>query len=152
MRYLIILILLLKTSLIFCQDNTDLYLIFKKKKNKVYINKTKSLNNLNIYSYVTKNIRDQKDILHFSSLTITEEEKYSKLNGKYRVKATQDTLNIKELKSYNLKSYKWLLGKMKKKNNFYEIEDSYKKIFIVEIDSINNKAILTEVQHVEIIP
>tara|TARA_R110002051_G_C8700327_1_gene494298 strand:+ start:1025 stop:1483 length:459 start_codon:yes stop_codon:yes gene_type:complete len=151
MKPLIILILFFKTILISCQNETDLYLKFEKKKNKTYINKTKSLNDLNIYSFVTKNLRNQKETLYFSSLTLEEERKYSKSNGKYKVRAIKDTLNLKEIKKYNLKSYKWLKEKMKKNIDFYKVKGKYEKIFIVELDSINKKAILTEVQHVEII-
>ena len=151
MKHLIILILFFKTILISCQNETDLYLKFEKKKNKIYINKTKSLNDLNIYSFVTKNLRNQKETLNFSSLTLEEERKYTKSNGKYKVKAIKDTLNLKEIKKYNLKSYKWLKEEMKKNIDFYQIKGKYEKIFIVELDSITKKAILTEVQPVEII-
>ncbi|QTE21310.1 hypothetical protein [Polaribacter cellanae] len=151
MKNIIFLILFFKILLISCQDKTNLYLIFKKEKKNVSISISKDLNNLKIYSFVTKNSKNQKDVLYFSSLTLEEEEKYSKSNGKYKVKAIKDTLNLKEIKKYNLKSYKWLKEEMKKNIDFYKVEKKYEKIFIVELDSINNKAILTEVQHVEII-
>ncbi len=146
-----ILVLFFNITLISCQNKTNLYLIFKEKKNKTYINKTTSLNNLRIYSLVTKNSKKQKDILHFSSLTLEEERKYSKSNGEYKVRALKDTLNLIEIKKYNLKSYRWLKEEMKKNIDFYKIKGRYEKIFIVELDSINKKAILTQVQHVEII-
>lgn len=151
MKPLIILILLFKTILISCQNETDLYLKFEKKKNKTYIDKTKSLNDLKIYSFITKNLKNQKEALYFSSLTLEEERKYSKSNGKYKVRAIKDTLNLKEIKKYNLKSYKWLKEEMKKNIDFYKVKRKYEKIFIVELDSITKKAILTEVQYVEII-
>ena len=61
MKPLIILILLFKTILISCQNETDLYLKFEKKKNKTYIDKTKSLNDLKIYSFITKNLKNQNN-------------------------------------------------------------------------------------------
>lgn len=133
-----------------CQDKANLYLVFEKK-NKTYINKTESLNGLKIYSFVTKNSRNQKETLHFSSLTLKEEEKYSRHNGKYNVKTIKDTLRLVELKKNNLKSYKWLLEEMKKNIDFYKVKSRYEKIFIVELDSIKGIAIFTEVQHIEII-
>lgn len=150
MGRIMILLLIFKTLFISCQSKTNLYLIFKKQKN-VSISINKSLNDLDIYSFVTKNSKKKKDVLYFTSLTLEEEEKYSRLNGKYKVKAIKDTLNLKEIKKYNLKSYKWLLKKMKENIDFYKVKRKYKKIFIVELDSINERAILTQVQHVEII-
>ena len=131
MKPLIILILLFKTILISCQNETDLYLKFEKKKNKTYIDKTKSLNDLKIYSFITKNLKNQKEALYFSSLTLEEERKYSKSNGKYKVRAIKDTLNLKEIKKYNLKSYKWLKEEMKKNIDFYKVKRKYEKIFII---------------------
>jgi hypothetical protein len=151
MKNIIFLFLFFKILLITCQDKKNLYLVFEKKKDKAYINKTESLNGLNIYSFVSKNSKNQEDIIHFSTLTLGEEEKYSKQKGKYKVKAIKDTLNLKEIKKYNLKNYEWLKKEMKKKLDFYKIKSKYEKIFIVELDLINKKVILTEVQHIEII-
>jgi len=151
MKQFLILILFFNTVLISCQNKTDLYLEFEKKQNEVYINKTKSLNNLNIYSFVTENSRNQKDVLHFSSLTLEEEERYSKSNGKYKVKAIKDILDLKKTDKYNLKSYKWLVREMKKNIDFYKIARKFNEIFIVELDSVNSNAIITKVQYVEII-
>lgn len=147
----IMIILFFKIVLISCQDKTNLYLVFKKENKNVTISINKDLNNLKIYSFVTKNSKNQKDILYFSSLTLEEEEKYSKQNGKYKVKAIKDTMSLKEIKRYNLKPYKWLKEEMKKNVDFYKIKKKYEKIFIIELDSINKKAMLTEVQHIEII-
>ena len=151
MKKLFILISFLTTLILSSQNKQNLYLVFDKKKDTMYISLNKDLNDLDIYSFVIQNYKKQKNILYFTSLTLEEEKEYFKLNGKYKVKIKKDTLCLKKLKNYNLKSHKWLKNKIKKNNNFYKISENYKDIFVVEIDSINKKAYLTKVQHTEII-
>ncbi len=152
MKNLIILIFLFQVSFISCQTEKRLYLLFEKEKEKMYIHE-EGLNPDNvfkIYTYKIK-IRGEFKEIYFDSETSEEKGIYQEKKGKYKTKLRQKIIHLPELKKHAIKDYKWLKKKMSSFTNFQALYQFYGKIYIIQIDSANKKAIVTEVDNVEIL-
>lgn len=152
MKNFILALLIFQLLLPTCQKKKVLYLLFEERPEKVYINPNiKSLGNFDIFTYRIKLDENYEKEIFFDPTTVEEEKIYIESGGKYKVKLQQKMIDLSSLKDYDVKDYKWLKSKMR---SFKPIEDFYQfynKIYIVQIDSIHKKVILTEVVNVEII-
>lgn len=76
----------------------------------------------------------------------------------------KDTISISELNSLNIRNYNWLKeyyseyfqevqekASRKEPIQIFDLNKSFKQIFIVQIDSLNRYAIITPVEYTEII-
>ena len=66
-------------------------------------------------------------------------------------KLYQKTNSLEQLKKYDVKNYKWLEKKINSLKPFQELDQFYDRIYIIQINPINKKAIITEVDNIEII-
>lgn len=147
-----IIIFFLQISFISCQTNKDLYLLFEKVENKMFIYE-ESLNLENtfkIYTYKIKVNKEFEDIF-FDSKTSYEKGIYLEKEGKYKTKLHQKAISLTDLVKYDVKDYKWLEEKINSFTPFQALYQFYDNIYIVQINSINKRAIITQVNNVEII-
>lgn len=152
MKYLIGAIFFFQISFALSQTDKSLYLFFEKEKGKMYIYQEglNSENNFKIYVY---NIKDKGSFkeMYFDSETSDEKSIYHKKKGRYKTKLHQIDISLTELKELNVKDYKWLEKKVNSFTNFQALYQFYDKIFIVQKDILLNKAIITEVDNIEIV-
>ena len=152
MKNCILTLLIFQSLLVSCQKKKDLYLLFEEMPEKVYINPyEKSLGGFDIFTYRIKLNENYEKEIFFDPTTVEEEKIYIDSDGKYKVKLQQKEIELASLKDYDVKDYKWLKTKM---NSIKYIEDLYKfynRMYIVQIDSVHKKVILTEVINIEIV-
>ena len=152
MKNIFIILILFKFVFVFCQKKDDLYLLFEKNINGMFFfNEALSTNDsFKIYTF-NININGKFQEVYFDSETSEEKSIYNENEGEYRTQLHQKTISLEELKNYDIKDYKWLQAKINSFEPFQALYQFYDKIYIIECDSINQKAIITEVSNVEII-
>lgn len=117
----------------------------------MYINPyEKSLGGFDIFTYRVKFDENYEDNIFFTPFNIEEEKKYIDSNGKYKIRLQQNVIGLDCLKKYDIRDCIWLEKKINSFTKFQTLHQFYDKMYIVQKDSIHNKAILTEVINIEI--
>lgn len=149
----ILILSIMYCTFVSCKSNQDLYIYFKKNSDKVYIhpNYKSALGNSYIYTYNVKIDTNFYKEIFFDPTTHEEHDEYSKKNAKYDVKLHQKIIDLDILKNYDIKNYLWLEEKIASFKWHEKLYQFYDKIYLVEIDYIHKKAILTQVSNVEIV-
>lgn len=118
----------------------------------MYINPyEKSLGGFDIFTYRVKFDENYEENIFFAPFNIEEEKKYLNSSGKYKIKLQKNVIGLDSLKNYDIRDYIWLEKKINSFTKFQTLHQFYYKMYIVQKDSIHNKAILTEVINVEIV-
>lgn len=146
MRNVILLFFIFQTYCISGQEKKNLYLLFEHKKDKMYLHPYYKKGIFDVYTYNVCIFSEGKK--YYSEIYFDSQIQY--INENPRTELTQKKITFRELKKLDVRDFSWLEKKINS-ISYGQLYVFYKKMYIVEIDSVNKKAILTEVFNAEII-
>ncbi len=131
--------------------NKDLYILFEPKKDKMYYHKYEKYDTyvFNIYEKFKGTKEEYQGKSFYSEYYFTTDPGHVMNNSEACV--NRKKIHLGKLKHYDVKNFQWLENKINSMGVFEALYQFYNRMYIVEIDSINKKAIITEVSNIEII-
>ncbi len=154
MKFFLTLVFSLQLFFTYSQRDKDLYILFEPQKDKMYYESDSKYEEFdtyvfNIYEKFKGTKEEYQGKSFYREYYFTTDPSHVMNNSEACV--NRKKINLGRLKHYDVKDFKWLENKINSMGVFEALYQFYNRMYIVEVDSVHKKAIITEVVNIEII-